>query len=125
MAKTVLVIDDEEECAEVIGEILKDDYKVVLAYSAKEAREICQKKMPDLIITDLNMPNTTGLEFTHRLYEEGHDVPIIAISGYLNKDLALKAIDLGVYDYIQKPFQTNDVLDLVKKCLNHVSKKED
>ncbi|MDX1777391.1 MAG: sigma-54 dependent transcriptional regulator [Thermodesulfobacteriota bacterium] len=108
----VLVVDDEkimqESCCRVLE---KEGYTVSSADSGEAALEQCDRKSFDLVLLDLKMPGMGGIEALKRLKEMDPEVTILIMTGYPSIETAVRAIKLGAYDYITKPF-TPDTLRL-------------
>lgn len=116
----ILVVDDEPEIVELITNILKDENICVkgLTSSTKVIDEIKDFK-PDALFSDIAMPELNGLELLEKVKETNPDLPVVFISGYVNKDALLQAVRLGVYGIIEKPF---DVLRVSECALNAIEK---
>ena len=86
---------------------------------------LAQGNLPDLIISDLEMPNINGEEFILNLKSSGYfnEVPFIVITGYSTKEQKLKCMRLGAHDYFEKPFNTKDLVFSVEVVLKHSLKK--
>ncbi|MFL5562760.1 MAG: sigma-54-dependent transcriptional regulator [Gemmatimonadaceae bacterium] len=103
---TILYVDDEP----AVGLILEDTlgragHRPVGARNVPEALQILARDEVELIISDYRMPGITGLEFLEMLQREGHDVPLIMLTGYASIEHAVAAIKAGAIDYITKPVQ--------------------
>jgi two-component system response regulator YesN len=120
----MIVADDELWIRErIINSINWAEIGVVVAGQASDGEEaliICKKLMPDIILTDIRMPIISGLEFLKTLREYGLTAKIIIISGYNDFEYARQAIKLGVFDYILKPVENNEMVDIVKKCVRRI-----
>jgi two-component system response regulator YesN len=91
------------------------------AGDGEEALARATELKPDIILTDIRMPVISGLEFLAALKEKGAGAKVIIISGYDDFKYAQKAIKLGVYDYILKPVENDDLLEIVKKCADRIA----
>jgi CheY-like chemotaxis protein/glycine cleavage system H lipoate-binding protein len=120
MSERILVVDDE---AVVLGAVTKalrkTDYKIDTAKSAFDALELLNKNPYDLVITDLMMPGLDGLEFIQRLHESGSPARIIVITGYPTIRTALRARQLGAFEYVTKPFTRQELVSVVVRALRH------
>ena len=106
MAKkyTVLICDDQETIRTSLGEALSDDgYAVIEAEDGAAALHRVDETTPDLILLDLKLPDTTGVEVLRRLRDKGVDVPVIMMTAYGDTPTAVEAMRLGAYDFVQKP----------------------
>jgi len=119
MAATILIVDDEPDIRELIGEILADEeYRTVLAANAAEARRLRQQERPDLILLDVWMPDTDGISLL-REWREADDIdcPVVMISGHGSVEAAVEATRHGAVDFIEKPIAMARLLDTVRKTL--------
>ena len=106
----VLVVDDEKIMQDSLSRILtKEGYEVQTASSGEEAIEKFDREFFDIVLLDIKMPGIGGIETLRRLKEMDPAITILIVTGYPSIDSAVKAIKLGAYDYITKPF-TPDVL---------------
>jgi len=118
VAYRILVIDDEENMLELYSRILgKEGYKVTTALTAEEALDLFRSKVFDLIIADLALPGMNGVELLKKVKEEDPDIPYILITAYGTVESAVEAMKLGAFDYIPKPFQTEELKIVIKKAL--------
>jgi DNA-binding NtrC family response regulator len=122
MCAKILVVDDEIAMRKLLYDLLDDEiYDVELAENATEALEKIKVTDFDLIISDIKMPNMSGLELMYKIKELEIDSAVIFITGYGSIDDAVEAIKLGVSDYIEKPFQVKQFRALVSKVLRERS----
>lgn len=121
--KKILVVDDETQIIRVMRRILSaHNYEIRTASEGESAFELFQDWQPDLIITDLQMPNMDGLELCRRLREIS-GVPIIVLSVRDEEKTIVEALDTGADDYVTKPFGTNELLARVRSNLRRVPEK--
>ena len=104
--KKILVVDDEEMMRMIARRILSKEYEVILASSGPEAIEIYEKEQPDLILSDLLMPDMNGFEM-HKILQEKHGgkIRIMYMTADDAEDVEDKGFDLGASDFIRKPFR--------------------
>lgn len=119
MAATILIVDDEPDIRELIGEILSDeDYVPVLASSAAEAHEMRKKSDPDLILLDVWMPDSDGISVLREWREQDIALcPVVMISGHGSVEAAVEASHYGACDFIEKPVSMARLLNTVRKAL--------
>ncbi len=114
----ILVIDDEAivrvSCDRVLG---PEGYDVELTSRGDEALRRLDAERFDLVLTDLKMPDMDGLEVLKKIKEKWPHIPVIIITGYGTISTAVQAIKLGAYEYIEKPFNPEDILSVVKRSL--------
>jgi putative two-component system response regulator len=102
---SVLVVDDTPENIDVLVGILRDDYKLKVARSGKQALRIIHTQPPDLILLDLMMPEMDGYEVCRRLKDDAttRHIPVIFVTARLDADAELAGLEMGAVDYITKP----------------------
>ena len=118
--KTILYVEDDLELQKNISLILKNFFdKVLIASDGDEAYDIYLENQNtiDIMITDINMPNTDGIQLCKHIREYQKELPIVILSAYTNTDYLLDSIDLNVLTYITKPFTTQKTLGLLDKFL--------
>ena len=115
---TILVVDDEPDIRETIKDVLEDEYyQVFTAENAAQAREIRHRHPVDLVLLDIWMPDTDGVTLLKSWQEEGLDAPVIMISGHGTVETAVEAIQLGAYDFLEKPVSTAKLLVTIERAL--------
>ncbi|HET7293966.1 MAG TPA: response regulator [Vicinamibacteria bacterium] len=113
---TVLIVDDNEKNLELLGDVLRSRaYRVRGALSGSQALKIAATRPPDLILLDLQMPDTDGYEVCRRLKHDPatREIPVIVISALDDVTDKVKAFEAGAVDYVTKPFQAPEVLSRV------------
>lgn len=114
----ILLVDDEinicKSCQRVFDQ---EGYVTEFALSGKEALEKAFRETFDLIITDLKMPDISGIEVIREIKQKQPDVPVIMITGYPSVPTAVEAIKLGADDYIPKPLKPDEILRAVDKAM--------
>jgi CheY-like chemotaxis protein len=105
MKKKILICDDEEPIRLLLSEALKDEYDVISCDNGRDAIKYITKEKIDLLITDIKMPGTHGLEVIERIRERNKDIPIIICSAYklLEDDIVVKTS--GVSAFFTKPIE--------------------
>ncbi len=118
--KKILVIDDEDivrtSCSRTLAPA---GFEVRLARNGVEGLKILEEGPFDLVLTDLKMPDMDGIEVLRKIKETWPAVEVIIITGYQTVDTAVKAIKLGAFDYIEKPFTPDALITAVSKALDH------
>jgi len=119
MAATVLIVDDERDIRELIGEILSDeDYRPILAADAEEARRLRAEADPDLVLLDVWMPDSDGISLLREWSEQDRPLcPVVMISGHGSVEAAVEATRFGACDFIEKPVSMARLLSTVRKAL--------
>jgi len=115
---TVFVVDDEPEIVEILSDLVGSlGYRVTGFTDPKSMIEAFRLGTPDLVLTDHKMPGTTGLELLGILRKINPDVPVVMISGYLDRQDLIQAISAGVFAVIEKPFDSDRVLQVCKNAV--------
>jgi DNA-binding NtrC family response regulator len=118
--KHILIIDDEASVREVLGRALtRHTYRVTEAGNADEARRAVLQQRPDLIITDLQMEDTDGLELVRELKNLVPGVPVLLLTGVIfDQDVVEKTIRHRVEGYLEKTVPLHRILEEVRRLLN-------
>lgn len=116
--RQILVVDDEPNLRRVLGaQLSRDGYEVHAVADGEEALRILQEQYIDVVITDLRMPRLDGLELLRRALVLEPELPVVIITAHGTVDNAVEALKSGAFDYITKPFDQNEVRNVVKKAL--------
>jgi signal transduction histidine kinase/CheY-like chemotaxis protein len=112
----VLIVDDEPSVVEVFQEFLASQgYTLTLASSGEEAVRRLPELRPDVILTDLNLPGLSGLEVMRAAKSVDPEVCVVVVTGYASASTAIDALRQGAYDYVTKPFDLDDVFQIVER----------
>ena len=128
MTKEILVIDDNSDIRQLISSILIDNgLKVREAANYEQALLEIKKKLPDVAVIDVKLDkgDNDGIELLKHLKKIDDDVPVIMISGHANVQMAVDSLKLGAFEFIQKPFSTERLLNFLKRALENVELKRD
>lgn len=110
MKSRILVVDDEESIREFLEIMLKKEgYEVTVAEDGQKAIDFLAKKSFDMVISDLQMPNVTGIELLRSVRDQYPDLLFMMITAFGTTETAVEAMKLGAYDYITKPFKIDEV----------------
>lgn len=115
---SILVVDDEQIVLNLVEDTLSDEgYAVTTTLSANEAIELVKKNYFDFVLTDIRMPEMSGIELIKRIHEIAPTVGVIFMTGYANLDTAKQAIKEGAYDYIMKPFELSEIRQAMARAV--------
>ncbi len=118
MKSRILVVDDESSIREFMEIFLrKEGYEVTICEDGAKAKEILSKKTFDLVISDLQMPNVTGIELLKTIRETSPDLVFIMMTAFGTLENAVEAMKLGAYDYLTKPCKIDEVRIVVQNAL--------
>ena len=121
-SKTILYVEDDLDIQKSVSEVFSNFFEnVLLASDGDEAYDIYLENQNsiDILVTDINMPNTDGIELGKHIRKFRRDLPIVIISAYTNTEYLLESIDLNILTYITKPFTTKKTLTLLDKFLDY------
>ncbi|MFP6663945.1 MAG: sigma-54 dependent transcriptional regulator [Deltaproteobacteria bacterium] len=105
----ILIVDDEVGIRESLRLILEDSFTLSVAASGEEALTLAERNRPDAVLLDVVLPGIDGLETLERLRSRYPEVPVIMLTATRTVKTAVTAIKLGAYDYVQKPFEMDDL----------------
>ncbi|MBL8050213.1 MAG: response regulator transcription factor [Anaerolineales bacterium] len=121
MPKKILLVDDETEILEICRDYLKaSGYDVVTAKDGVQGLAFAKHEKPDLIVTDLSMPEMDGLDLCRNIRKESN-VPIIMLTARVEETDKLIGLEIGADDYITKPFSPRELVARVKVVLRRVA----
>ena len=119
LQRKILLVDDDHDFRWATGNILQAvGHRVVHARNGVEALDFLETDVPDLVLLDYRMPGQDGLQVAAEMKKRIPAVPIIMITAYGEIDSAVKAMKMGVYDYVTKPVDNNDLLFSIKRALD-------
>lgn len=117
--KCVLAVDDAAIILSRITDALGKHYDVVTVNSGSRALKYLDNNKPDLILLDIRMPIRDGFDILREIHtmEDRADIPVIMLTGMERKEYVMEGINLGISDYILKPFAPDDLLERVQRVL--------
>jgi len=114
---TVYIVDDDEAVRSSLRLLLKSvAVPVILFSSAQEFLEAYQPDAPGCVLLDVRMPGMSGLELQEQLNYRGAVIPVVFITGHGDVPMAVEAMRHGAFDFLQKPFRDQDLIDRVQKA---------
>ncbi|WP_146585854.1 nitrogen assimilation response regulator NtrX [Puniceibacterium confluentis] len=116
----ILIVDDERDIRELIGDILEDEgYTTRLAGNSNEAMAEINSEPPSLLILDIWLKDSKmdGIDILKSVKRDNPDVPVVIISGHGNIEIAVAAIKQGAYDFIEKPFNIDQLLVVIRRAM--------
>ena len=116
--KQVLVIDDEQIVLDSVSQILTDEnYEVDVSLSGREGLDWAIERPYDIVLTDIRMPDIGGMKVLRDVKRVKPSLPVLIITGYATAKSAVQAMKLGAADYIDKPFEPEELIDAVARAL--------
>ena len=118
---SILLVDDEPKILHALDRALRDDgFEVVATSSAREAQRLLAERLFDVLVADHLMPELTGLDLLRELSTAGLDRPqAVIMTAYASVESAIDAMRLGAFDYLQKPFEVDELVVVVRRALEH------
>ncbi len=114
----ILLIDDEPGITGMLSIVFeKEGYAVRTAGTCAEGMKLVEETAPDLVLTDLKMPDGTGFDVLRKTRETNAETPVVMITAYTSTKTAIEALKAGAYDYISKPFDVEELKHVVGKAL--------
>ncbi|MBW1616238.1 MAG: response regulator [Deltaproteobacteria bacterium] len=120
--ETILIIDDEQDILKLLSmSLMADGYQTVTASSGKEGIETFKNKKPDIVLTDIKMPEMTGLEVLKNIKEIDPSAQVIIITGHGDVDSAIEALQYGASDFINKPVKNEALAVAIKRAKKKIA----
>lgn len=124
----ILIVDDEPDIPELLKlSLISEPYEFLVAYNGEQAIDITLKEQPDLILLDIMMPDMDGYEVVEQLKKSktASDIPVIMISAKTAVEDKVKGMELGIDDYISKPFDKREVKARIKMVMRRLGWSEE
>ena len=124
--RTILVVDDERSLRDMLAIVFqRDGYRVLLAEGGRSAVEQMKREPVDLLLSDIRMPDMSGVDLLREAKQIDPDVIGIMITAYTSTDSAVEALRLGAHDYVSKPFDVDELKVKVREALERRRLKEE
>ena len=128
MNAEILIVDDNTDIRNIINELILDaGYKTRLAANYNQALTEIDKNLPDVAILDVKLDkgDNDGIELLTHIKSKNKDVPVIIISGHANIEMAVKSLHKGAFEFIEKPFDQDRLLNFVKRAVENYKLKRE
>ncbi|MCP3890459.1 MAG: sigma-54-dependent Fis family transcriptional regulator [Desulfobulbaceae bacterium] len=121
--KLVLVVDDEPDMLSMLKLVIgkKCDCEVITAPSGAATLKLLEEYSPDVIVSDIKMPDLDGLELLKRIREHDPTISVVIMTGYGTIAMAVQALKDGAYDFLQKPFDKDHIIRIIRNCLERTA----
>jgi two-component system response regulator HydG len=117
---SVLVVDDESGILDSLNILLRNEgFTPLLAHGGKAGLERINEMSPDIVLTDIRMPNVTGVEILAAARQSDPDVPVILMTAQATLQSAMQAVNEGAFYYIQKPFRNDELIAILRRAAEH------
>ena len=119
LQKTILVVDDNPNVRKSMKLWLNNEgYRVLTASNGEEAKENINRFPVDVVLVDFKLENETGIDIAIELKEMAPDLPVVMLTGFPSYETAVKAMKVGIYDYISKDEDNNKILEIITKAID-------
>ena len=128
MLTEILIIDDNADIRLILNElIIEEGYKTRLAANYNQALIEIDKKLPDVAIIDVKLDkgDNDGIELLNHIKKKNKDIPVIIISGHANIEMAIKSLKSGAFEFIQKPFDKERLINFVRRAVENYNLKNE
>ena len=128
MSAEILIVDDNSDIRNILNELIIDaGYKTRLAANYNQALVEIDKKLPDVAILDVKLDkgDNDGIELLSYIKKKNKDTPVIIISGHANIEMAVKSLQHGAFEFIEKPFDQERLLNFVSRAVENYSLKKE
>ncbi|MDA9603937.1 sigma-54 dependent transcriptional regulator [Candidatus Pelagibacter sp.] len=128
MSAEILIVDDNSDIRNILNELIVDaGYKTRLAANYNQALVEIDKKLPDVAILDVKLDkgDNDGIELLSHIKKKNKDTPVIIISGHANIEMAVKSLQHGAFEFIEKPFDQERLLNFVSRAVENYNLKKE
>ena len=126
MSTEILIIDDNADIRNIINDLIVDaGYKTRIAANYNQALNEIDKKLPDVAIIDVKLDkgDNDGLELLSHIKSKNSDIPVIIITGHANIEMAIRALKTGAFEFIEKPFNQERLMNFVNRAVENINLK--
>ena len=127
MSEEILIVDDNADIRNILNDLIIDSgYKTRLAANYNQALGEIDKKLPDVAILDVKLDkgDNDGIELLSHIKSKNKDIPVIIISGHANIEMAVKSLQHGAFEFIEKPFDQERLINFVKRAVENFNLKK-
>lgn len=118
--KLILIADDDSSIRGLLQTLFSGEgYRTQEAATGRDVMPAIHKLHPDLLLMDVRMPGLSGMEVLEHMKSGGVDIPVLLMTAFTASNVATRAMQLGAYDYVTKPFDIDDLLLTVQRTLDH------
>ena len=128
MSTEILIIDDNADIRLILNELISDaGYKTRVAANYNQALSEIDKKLPDVAIIDVKLDkgDNDGIELLNHVKKKNKDIPVIIISGHANIEMAVNSLKSGAFEFIQKPFDKERLMNFIKRAVENYNLKNE
>ena len=127
MSTEILIVDDNADIRNILNDLISDaGYKTRVAANYNQALTEIDKKLPDVAILDVKLDkgDNDGIELLSHIKNKDKEIPVIIISGHANIEMAVKSLKSGAFEFIQKPFDQERLMNFVNRAVENIKLKK-
>lgn len=114
----ILIAEDKDEIREILLEtLISYNFDCSVAKDGEEALQKCKENYFDCILSDIQMPNLSGIDFLAKINALNYTPPVVFLTALKDSEMVKKALRLGAIDFINKPFETQEIIDVVNRAV--------
>jgi GAF domain-containing protein/FixJ family two-component response regulator len=114
----ILIIEDEQDIAQLMMVLMQErGYQTMVAFDGAKGLKLALNERPDLILLDMRLPKMDGMQVLYRLHQHQANIPVVIVTAWGSEELAVRALRMGVKDYVNKPFDSKELLIAVERAL--------
>ena len=128
MIAEILIVDDNSDIRNILRDLIGDaGYSTRVAANYNQALSEIDKKMPDVAILDVKLDkgDNDGIELLNHIKNKNKDIPVIIISGHANIEMAIKSLKSGAFEFLEKPFDEERLMNFVKRAVENFKLKNE
>jgi two-component system response regulator BaeR len=125
LIKKVLVVDDDPQFSDYIKSLLAEDFAVSCAHDKKSSLDVLARESFDLCILDYRLPDGTGHDVVREMRSLSIETPVFMVTGYADKDLVINSLNMGIHQFMEKPFENEVFKKSIHLVLNKAKSKHD
>ena len=128
MSTEILIIDDNADIRNILKDLISDEgYETRIAANYNQALNEIDKKLPDVAIIDVKLDkgDNDGIELLNHIKNKNKDIPVIIISGHANIEMAIKSLKSGAFEFLEKPFDEERLMNFVKRAVENFKLKNE
>ena len=128
MSTEILIIDDNADIRNILKDLISDaGYETRIAANYNQALNEIDKKLPDVAIIDVKLDkgDNDGIELLNHIKKKNKDIPVIIISGHANIEMAIKSLKSGAFEFLEKPFDEERLMNFVKRAVENFKLKNE
>ena len=128
MSTEILIIDDNPDIRNILKDLISDaGYETRVAANYNQALNEIDKKLPDVAIIDVKLDkgDNDGIQLLNHIKNKNKDIPVIIISGHANIEMAIKSLKSGAFEFLEKPFDEERLMNFVKRAVENLNLKNE